>query len=308
MPPNPFSVGRYLDAARSVVQIGATAAAIIPIMRGFNSKRPFSDLRNLNIIFPNDLERFGISMRFDFLEYKRRSIYDQPFLSPKGKIRLPVPTNLIDAQSMDWGQVANGPLVGAAMESALDYAGHQAKTTDIDQITGSALAGGAIAGAEKSARDAGTDLNQLLQPTGMATNPFLTVLFKQPVFKTHSFSWTMIARDPAEALDIKGIVQTFRYHALPDVALGTAGTLLNYPDIVQPKFFQEDDYLYRFKPCVIKSVAANYAPSGPSFFKGSTNTPAEVELSIELMEIEYWTKVDFENDLARDNLASTENF
>jgi hypothetical protein len=45
-------------------------------------------------------------------------------------------------------------------------------------------------------------------------------------------------------------------------------------------------------------LSVNYAPaSTPSFFKGSQNVPTEVSIDIQLMEIEYWTKLDFQNNM-----------
>jgi len=46
-------------------------------------------------------------------------------------------------------------------------------------------------------------------------------------------------------------------------------------------------------------LSVNYAPnSTPSFFKGNENVPTEVDLSISLIEIEYWTKNDFNSDIS----------
>jgi hypothetical protein len=57
--------------------------------------------------------------------------------------------------------------------------------------------------------------------------------------------------------------------------------------------FPSSDFLYRFKPCVVKNVSVDYASgSSPSFFKG-TKATTSITLSIQLQEIEYWTNNDF---------------
>jgi len=138
------------------------------------------------------------------------------------------------------------------------------------------------------------ELSDILQPLGLAVNPFLSVQFEQPTFKTHTFQWKLIPRDPDEAKVINKIIRLFKLSLLPDIAAKSGGTLLEYPNIVHVSFYGVDSYLYRFKPCAITSFTANYAPAAtPSFFKGSQNVPTEIEINLGLKEIEFWTKQDF---------------
>jgi hypothetical protein len=62
-------------------------------------------------------------------------------------------------------------------------------------------------------------------------------------------------------------------------------------------FRPSDEFLYRFKPCVVESINVNFTPgSSPSFFRGtSTRAPAPTAVNIELrvQEIEIWTKADY---------------
>ena len=303
--PEPTQVLKFIDAAKAVgvgIAVGATAAIVVAAAR---NRRPTDDIVARNLIFPHDLERFNLSMRFDFLQYKRRSMFQQPFLNPIGRIRLPVPKQLRDAYKMNWDQVSNGPIIGAALENSLELA-QSPGTTSLGEAAGGAAEGVAIATAQKAAAAAGiTDLNQILQPTGMAINPFLTVLFKQPSFKSHSFSWSLVPRSAPEAETLNGILRSFQYHLLPDVAAKTGGTLLNYPDIVWPRFFGDDSFLYTFKPCVISSFDVDFSPNGASFFKGRYNVPSQVDISMQLLEIEYWTKVDFANRYDQASTAAT---
>ena len=268
---------------------------------------------------------------FDFRKYERRSIFRQPYMRPQGTIRLPISKNIKDQYKISWEEKGQDPIVGAAMETLLasggfvngltDAMGNIAEGNMMQAIgdlgnavgtaagVGTGLAAGAafqygntasrmiggvlgqITGNEISATG-----NELLQPLGLAQNPYLTVLFKQPNFKRHQFSWKLIARDPEESRTINTIISTFKYHMLPSVPGGLAlgGTLLGYPSIVNIGFHSSDDYLYRFKSCVIEGLDVNYAPaSTPAFFKGEQNVPVEVDLSINFLEIEYWTRQDF---------------
>lgn len=268
-----------------------------------------------NLVFPRDLESYQLSMVFDFMEYKRRSIFSQPYMKPNGKIRLPIPKSLVDRYSMDWSEKAQDPTVGAAVENLLKQNPNVDPNSFIDQLkdiatTGLETAGGVgstlvIKAAKAALEDinntatsaigvgAKAELSDILQPLGLAENPFLTVMFNKPNFKDYSFSWKLIPRDPEEAQRINKIIREFKRALLPDITDKTFGTLLNYPQIVQIGFFGSDNYLYRFKPAVIQEMSVNYAPAAtPSFFKGSENVPTEIDLSLRLKEIEYWTKTD----------------
>lgn len=271
-------------------------------------------IANQNLVFPRDLERFAISMCFEFFEYQRRSIFRQPYRQAKNVIRLPVSKGITDKFVSTWEESSDDPFVGAMMENLLSEADKgnavlSAKNQNFDpallfgqlaNLSGAGLAGGALklgeVGMEGLSNFLSINQAKILQPYGMAINPFLTVLFKQPEFKRHVFSWKLIPRNPEEARIINAIIQNFKYHMLPDIANNTAGTILNYPNMVQISFYGLDNYLYRFKPCVIENIQMNYAPSstGVSFFKGSQNVPTEIDFQISLLEIEYWTKLDFD--------------
>jgi hypothetical protein len=78
---------------------------------------------------------------------------------------------------------------------------------------------------------------------------------------------------------------------LPGIS-NAGGVFFSYPEILQVKLFPKDEYLYRFKPCVVESVSVNYAPNGPSFYRQS-QAPTAIDFSISLQEIEIWTKADY---------------
>jgi len=301
--------GRFLNSGGLAVAIGAASIAGITavVTNSLGKRRPFGNIIPGPLIFPQDLETYGISLSFQFAKYERRSIYKQPFERRLGQIRLPVPRQIVDRLGMEWGEASNESLVGAAIESTLHEAKYGTGTlSSMGEIAADGAAGLTALGARETLNKAnipGLTLDTALQPLGFAVNPFLTVLFKQPKFKTHEFSWTLAAKNPEEATTINAIVQSFRYHMLPDRARGSGGTLLNYPDMVHIRFFNNDSFLYRFKPCVVQSVSVDYAPEGPSFFKGSSNVPSQVRLSISLLEIEYWLKDSFEEEMGTGTIS-----
>lgn len=299
--------------SKIVTGVGVAGFGVLTAMAIAN-RRPFdpNQLIPQKLIFPRDLENYPLSMSFDIMEYKRRSIYKQPFLNLKGQIRLPVSKGIADKFSMNWASHNQSPIVGAATEELLKAGNPLDENSLVGAIgsAGSAILdgiGGAAAGFTLGAANRAVsglsnviessggkiELSDILQPLGFAANPFLTVLFKQPEFKTHNFTWKFIPRDPEEARIINKIIRLFKLALLPDIANGSGGTLMNYPNIIQIGFYGGDNYLYRFKPCAIRNFTSNYAPAAtPSFFKGSQNVPTEIDISMDLLEIEYWTKED----------------
>ena len=273
----------------------------------FNPPDFIGDLYGRPLIFPSDLDKYSVSMAFEFKMYQRRSIFNQPFERSAGTVRLPIPGNLQDSYKATWNDsVLQESTVGAAVEALQDSRaqGKSGMKTAVD-VAIAAAEGGAI---EKLKSVANTvsgaiGIPQLnvptigqLAPGGLAVNPFLTVMFEKPNYKRHSFSWKLMPKNPDEAAEIKAIVTSFKYHMLPGINKNNAGTLLEYPHMVYISFYDQDDFLYRFKPCVIENMTVNYAPAGPSFFRGQENVPTEVDLALSLLEIEYWTRKDVVND------------
>jgi len=245
---------------------------------------------------------------FQFKKYTRRSITQQPFFSEQGKIILPIPRELNDSTKVEYENKELGSVVGMATEG-LTSASEGNISQGIGQFlfgalvgAGAATAAGALrAGSQsenRTTRAATSVAERALAPASLAArqlfgatpNPFQVVLFKNPTFKTHRFSWKIIPRDEQESVDLRNLIRTFRYHMLPGVMVG--GFLFSFPEIVEVKLFPRDDFTYKFKPCVVTDMTVNYAPNGPSFYR-RTDAPTAVDFSISLQEIEIWTKTDF---------------
>lgn len=258
-------------------------------------------VQNQNFRFPLDIKDQHIHMRF--VKYERRSINQQPFLVDTNGIRLPIPSRLSDNVSVNYNTESLGPAMGAIAEFATTTveAGSSVATADrtnvIDRLTTglqrvSEQGAGALIG---TAAEAYGGLSRevrgaLSSVSGLAVNPFQTILFSNPNFKKHNFSWRLVPRSPAESEQLENIIRLFKYHMLPGV--GTGGVFFTYPEMLIINLRPESEYLYKFKPCVVETVNVNYAPNGPSFYR-DTRAPTAVDLSIELQEVEIWTKLDY---------------
>ena len=260
-----------------------------------------------DIMFPGDLNRNSDTpfMSMQFSEYRRRSIQDQPFFQDLMKIRLPMPKNLVEQTAVQYEKANLGSALGAAVDALSGSSSPSSGLGDtISRLvsgastigTGVGVAAGAAAASfiARQLGGSGSTVQQFASAasalTGITTNPFQVILFKSPNFRSHTFSWTFLPQSQRETEELKKLIDTFRYHTLPGIS-NAGGVFFSYPEILKINFKPTDQYLYKFKPCVVDSVTVNYAPNGPSFFK-STNAPTAIQFEIRLQEIEIWTKAD----------------
>jgi hypothetical protein len=255
---------------------------------------------NIGVSYPSDLPInsspvYGIL--FQFNQYSRPSIYNPPNLIPLGSVTLPLSTNMIDITNQNYDTESQG-VAGAVLDNINTQ---ESLTTIIGDVASAfAVAAGAAAVGQLGSQAAkytgfATTAKQALQMKGLALNPFQSVLYNSPVFKTHTLTWTFIPESQTDSDLLHFIVNKFRYHSMPDINDSSTGFFLQYPDIVKPTIVvgngaSRSPYMYDFKDCVIQSIQFNPVPGDtPAFFAG-TFAPTAVEFTIQLLEIEYWLK------------------
>ena len=272
----------------------------------FQNQPVANDLSNLytsggagGSCFPSDLSKQGIWMSFSFYQYQRPQFNNIGHLQDQGTIRLPIPNNLVDTSSMEYTQEALGTVAGAALNSLSGGGG--LKEVGSDALKGLGVGAGAKladilgAGVAGASGASATATQMLGQQVGVAVNPFLTVMFKQPSFKRHAFLWRLTPSNLEESNALNTIIKGFKFNQLPDMAESMGGTLLTYPNIVQVTLsnYNENYFSYTLKPAVIETLSVNYAPSStPSFF-GATKSPTEIEIRMTLLEITMWLQRDY---------------
>lgn len=309
-------VGAGLGVGGATVQTIVAGATIAGVAGGaylayqdasnlYNSRQTMSNQFQQQSEFPSDLTtttRFYMS--FLFQAYEKRAINNSPFLRSTGTIRLPIPEGLKDNTAVSYSDSSLGPLAGAVLEQA---------STNRAQ-TGSAIPSlqSGVNTVGKAFQGVAGQFAQGLQDTGvggairsyfgMTVNPYQTILFERPQFKSHSFSWKLIPKNETESGIIRDIISTFQYHSLPGVSDGI-GLLFSFPSMVTVSLYPSSEFLYRFKPAVIESISVNYAPgASPSFYR-RTNAPTAVTITVQLKEIEYWTNRDYTATKFNDTVA-----
>lgn len=253
--------------------------------------------------FPHDRPKYYIT--FGFQDYSRPSQFEGlQASSVSDYICLPIPNNLRDNNTLTWTEDRSNIIVESAAaavnEHGLNKTGGVNSTDVANALRGAGAAG--TGAAVKVGIDALQKVSNLapnavgqnlvqggLQILGLADNPFMTVAFKGPEFKTHNFFWRLAPKTKNESDTVKNIIATFKKCSYPELLSAETGGFFKYPKIVRPRFMPSDaeSYLYSFKPCVITNLNINNSPNDrPGFFP--TSAPVEVVLEIQLTEIELW--------------------
>lgn len=230
-------------------------------------------------VYPPDVGRYY--MQFDFGDYQRPSPFANTIMRTEYSVVLPIPNNLVESYDLNWTTLSLG-LIGDVAD-AMTTGG---SSTDAIQVGKSAL-GSIIGNISPEA------LVAIEQGIGATANPNVTAAFKGIQLRQHQFAWTFAPKTPDESRTIQRIVKNIRKRILPAMNSGST-SLLGYPSMVTPSIHPYVDGgqpLYEFKKCVVPKMSVAYSPTGiPSFFKG-TNLPTFVQLSLFLLEIEYFTNI-----------------
>lgn len=231
------------------------------------------------VVFPADLNT-DYCMYLHFYKYSRPSVAGNAEIAPLDVIALPLPVGLIDSQSVDYSEEPLGPALGVATEAL--------NGLNVGQFVTGVVAAGAAGAAGATGLEGAVSAG-----LGVAANPFMTVLFKNPKYRTYEFAWRLFPRNVEESRRLKQIYKMIKYHSLPTRLNGAGGALLTYPDMVKPIIILNgtdvgDELKFMpYKYGVVTNVTFNMAPDGvPSFHKGGE--PTAVDIRIAIQEIEYF--------------------
>lgn len=173
-------------------------------------------------------------------------------------VTLPIPRRLNDNEVIIWEEFSGKDDVMRAAQQGASMIG--GKTSAI--VTGLQAAGPYVSAI-----------------SGKQINPFQFMMFKRPMFKEHTFTWTLAPNSQEESDNLRNIIKECKRAALPP---SMSGFILDYPKLAMISF-KPSGYLYKLKPCVIIAVQVDYTAAGqPSFFK--SGAPTIVNLTLQLKE------------------------
>lgn len=154
---------------------------------------------------------------------------------------------------------------------------------------------------------------------GYSVNTFKAVTLAVPEFKMFQLEWRLFPKSHQESMQIQRLaiaLQTGMTPSTTDV-LGASFTY-NFPSIFVPYFTTGIDssegsrYLFKFKPCVCSGCEINYQGDQPvpAFYKNSEDQaiPEGIVLRTNWIELEVWSKANFTNSMAADDLYNENPF
>jgi hypothetical protein len=223
-------------------------------------------------------------------------------------IKLPLPPNLSTTYGVNYNSTEFGVIgaqigslagdvatrgVGAVAEDAVR--GILNSVADaINDPAGSAAALGRDLGSVAARLALESDIPgavPIASAVGVALNPYQAVVFQSPNFRTHSFSYTLFAKNEQESQAIRGIIKRLKSAMLPNF-VGTGGGFFSYPYIFEIGFVGAGDYLFRIAPSALTEFTVNYHGDGtPSYF-GSSRAPTNVKINMTFQELTILTQKD----------------
>lgn len=198
----------------------------------------------------------------------------------------------LDNISEDRGRLgAAAKAVGSQLAAKAAGAGLAAGTgATLSKVLGSGGAGGALVGAVAGSNIADAAGAAARASTRVQTAPNERTLFERVNLRTFNFSFTMIARNRAEADQIRGIVKFFREETYPEAIRlddGGAPFAYEFPNVFQIDIINKNKRNPAFKigRCYLETVTTNFNGTATGFYDGGDNF-VEVAISLSFREIE----------------------
>ena len=219
-----------------------------------------------------------------------------------GIILLPMPSNIVDANTVNYSEDTLDSvtaLAGGVALNAMKTNFSDNFLTDIENRIRAAASGSTVTGgdlkriylgnlAAQAAGIAGVGnitLNQILaRGEGQIVNPNMEMLFNGPTIRNFKFSFKMTPRDENESEQIKLIIRSLKKHMSPQ----DAGTFLKTPNFFELRYRtgnKDHEFLHRFKQCVLSDISVNY--TGENVYATySDGTPVSMIMDLTFKELE----------------------
>ena len=211
-----------------------------------------------------------------------------------GSVTLPITPSISDLNAVNWGNDEMNAL--QALAAAASY---NTITTGVKGAEQSAMAiaeglkGGKgdiakAAAAYLAGEAAGGNKTFLSRVTGAILNPNMELLFNGPQLRTHSFSFTLSAREEKESKEIRNIIRFFKQGM--SVKRASSNLFLKAPNIFDISYHYRDQkdnhpWINQIKTCALTSCQVNYTPAGnyATYYDGSMTS---YELTLSFSEID----------------------
>jgi len=226
-----------------------------------------------------------------------------------GVILLPMPSNITDANSVNYSEDTLDAITAGVGQGALNIMNTNVSNAfnsggiagALNQLTNTSIAAfktylntsglkdiylkKLAAEAAGIAGVGNVTLNQILaRGEGQILNPNMELLFNGPTIRNFRFSFKLTPRDEKEAKQVKLIIGSLKRHMAPI----DAGTFLGTPNFFELRYKQGRDnhkFLHKFKQCVLSDMSVNY--TGENIYATySDGTPVSMIMDLTFKELE----------------------
>lgn len=135
-----------------------------------------------------------------------------------------------------------------------------------------------------------------------AVNPQIEVTYHGTNLRSFQFDFIFSPRSEKEAEQVHRIIETFKFHAAPEILSGTSGRFLLAPSAFDISFYyngHENPNIPKISTCICDSVQVDYAPNGFAAYEsgtdsvprvGKTGMPVSIRLQLGFKEMTLITK------------------
>ena len=221
-----------------------------------------------------------------------------------GSVVLPIPNNISDTNSMDWGSNSMNALEAGLAAAAFTGitggigkgvetlgSGFQAGSDDpaTKRAIGAAFAGAAVGGNSAAI---------LSRADGAVINPNLELLFNGPQLRPFNFTFKLAAREKKESEQIIKILNFFKRGSS---AIKTESNLfLKAPHTFGIQYLhmgqggKDHQFIGRIKECALQSITTNYTPEG-QYATFNDGVMVSYQITMQFSELEPIFNSDYDN-------------
>ena len=127
---------------------------------------------------------------------------------------------------------------------------------------------------------------------GQADNPYMEVLFDAMALRTFTYNFNFAPKNEQEAIEVKKIIQIFRFHMTPELRGGQSRFLglpsqfdIHYMFLSKDGVASENNYYNKIATCVLQNCAVNYTPTGVKSFEDGGPTTTTMTLTFKETEL-----------------------
>ena len=240
-----------------------------------------------------------------------------------GTILLPIPTDLQDANQVNYGSSELNGMAATGVQAAedvmmtsfrkgedpfgqLQQAYASAKSRVVDGVGTPDVAKNALtkflAAKAVNVFGANVTLNQLLaRGSGEVLNPNMELLFNGPTLRNFRFNYKLTPRNAKEAEQVKLIIRAFKRNMAPQAqggSLSSGNWFLKTPNVFKLRYRtgrKNHPFLNRFKQCFLSDMSVRYTGEGVhATYEDGTPVSMVLDLSFKeitpIYDIDYDTK------------------